>query len=130
MADEVSVTVIATGFNSLPKPHVQAQAIASEQIAQQQQSAAQQIVHEQPVSAATQLKEQKPHTAAVEAAPARHRAAELEKEAFEAEFLKEFKHELTTKEQPKTDAHELSVNPLDLDVPAYLRRKSADQIQE
>lgn len=133
MTDEVSVTVIATGFNSLPKPQVpvqaQTQAPVSEQIVQQQ-SAAQQVVHEQPTPAVTQVQEQKPQAPVVDASMARHRAAELEKEAFEAEFLKEFKHELATKEQSKADVHEMNVNPLDLDVPAYLRRKSADQIQE
>lgn len=109
MTDEVSVTVIATGFTA-------------QQTAHQPNTCKAACEQEATVS-------QKPQVARVDLSD-RHRAAELQKEAFEAEFLQEFKQELATKEQSKSDARQRDDNILDLDVPAYLRRKSVDQIQE
>lgn len=141
MTDEVSVTVIATGFTSVQKTAektiVPAQ-LQQPQPLQQQSSISQPICQPEPLAALASAKaaEQKQPALQAEAPHARHivgkEAADLQKEDFEAQFLQEFKHELA-KEQPKADVlvNELtSSDALDLDVPAYLRRKSADQIQE
>ena len=140
MTDEVSVTVIATGFTSVQK--VAEKTIVPAQLQQPlqpQPSLSQPVCQPEPLAAPALPKttEQKQPAVQADAPHARHivgkEAADLQKEDFEAQFLKEFKHELAAKEQPKSDAfsNELTNNDaLDLDVPAYLRRKSADQIQE
>lgn len=139
MTDEVSVTVIATGFTSVQK--TAEKTIVPAQLQQPvhiQSSISQPVSQPEPLAAPASAKttEQKQPALQADAPHARHivgkEAADLQKEDFEAQFLQEFKHELA-KEQPKADVavNELtSSDALDLDVPAYLRRKSADQIQE